>query len=145
MLNLLLFSCRNKEKYLHNDRRLPIYDVCNSGCIYSEAVKILLVGDQSLVCSQQPILNYMFLVNLMSLDDPDDIKSDDCGHWVHNGCKSTCVAVKSQNRKVINVKSLGKLISPDENSSVYCLVRTYYAHDPHDDFKRILYHIFGEL
>ena len=24
----------------------------------------------------------MFLVNLPSLDDPDDNKSDDCGHWV---------------------------------------------------------------
>ena len=144
------FSCRNKDdrKYLHNDLSLPIYDIRNTGCTYTEAVKILLDGDQSLVCSQQPILvdnNYMFLVNLSSLHDPDDIKSDDCGHWIHNGRKSTYVAVKSQNGNVIDVKSTAKPIPPDENSTIYCLVRTYYIHDPCDDFKRIFYHIFSEL
>ena len=149
MFILLVFFCRNKDrKYLHDDQNLPIYDIRSSGCTYSEAVKILLNGEQSLVCSKQPVLvddNYIFLVNLTSLDDPDDIKSDDCGHWVHNGHKSIYVAVKSQNGEVINVKSIVKPIPPDENSTVYCLVRTYYIHDPHDDFKRIFYHIFGKL
>ena len=150
MLILLVFFCRNKDvrKYLHDDESLPIYDIRNSGCTYSEAVKILLDGDHSIACSKQPILvenNYMFLVNLTSLNDPDDIKSDDCGHWVHNGRKSTYVAVKSQNGKVSNVKSIVKPMPPDENGTVYCLVRTYYIHDPHGDFKRVFYHIFGKL
>ena len=73
---------------MHNDPNLPIYDICKNGCTYSEAVKILLNGDKSLVCHQQPILvenNYMFLVNLPSLDDTDDIKSDDCRNRVHIG------------------------------------------------------------
>jgi len=77
-----------ERKYLHDDKCVPIYDVRNTGCTYSEAVRVLLDGDASLICTKQPILvenNYMFLVNLNSLDDPDDIKSDDCGHWIHNG------------------------------------------------------------
>ena len=149
--HLPIFS-RNKddEKYLHNEKSLPIYDVRNSGLTYSEAVRILLDGDKNLVCHHQPILvetNYLFLVNLQlaSLDDPDDIKSDDCGHWVHNGRKSTYVAVMSHNKKVVNVKSVVKPVPPDENSTIHCLACTYDVHDPHDDFKRIFYHIFGEL
>jgi len=86
----------------------------------------------------------MFLVNLSSLDDPEDIKSDDCGHWVHKARKSTDVAVKSQNGKVAEVKRIEQLIPPDKNSVVYTFVRTYYAHDPYNYFKRIFYHIFGE-
>ena len=133
---------------MHGDRNLPIYDVRNSGLTYSEAIRILLDGDKSLVCHRQPIIvenNCLFLVNLPSLDDPDDIKSDDCGHWVHNGRKSTCVAVTFQNKKIVDVKSVAKPIPPDENSVIHCLVRTYYIHDPHSDFKRIFYHIYGML
>ena len=89
--------------------------------------------------------NYMFLVDLNSLNDPDDIKSDDCGHWIHNGGKSINAAVKFQNEKVVDVQSIGKSATPDENRRLYSLVRTYYNHDPHKDFKRILYHIFGEF
>ena len=135
------------KKYLHNDPNLPIYDIRNNGCTYSEAVKILLNGNENLVCHQPPILvenNYMFLVDLSSLDDPEDIKSDDCGHWVHNGRKSIIVAVTSQSGKVTDVKRIEKPMPPDENSTVYTLIRTYYAHDPHQYFKRIFYQIFGK-
>ena len=142
------FRSEVDRKYLNNDKCVPIYDVRNIGCTYSKAVRVLLDGDASLICTKQPILvenNYMFLVDLNLLDDPDDIKSDDCGHWMHNGRKSIHVAVKFQNENVIDVQSIGKSTTPDENSRVYCLVRTYYIHDPHKDFKRILYHIFGEF
>ena len=44
----------------------------------------------------------MFLVDLSSLDDPEDIKSDDCGHWVH----TTIVAVTSQSGEVTDVKRI---------------------------------------
>ena len=147
---VLRIFCRSKgdRKYLNNDKCVPIYDVRKSGCTYSEAVRVLLDGNDSLTCTKQPILvedNYMFLVDLTSLEDPDDIKCDDCGHWVHNGCKSTHVAVKCRNGKVMDVKSIGKSTPLDENSRMYCLFRTYYSHDPHEDFKRIFYHIFGEL
>ena len=84
------------------------------------------------------------MISLKCLEDPDDIKSDDSGHWIHNGRKTTCVSVWHKNGSVFNVKSIPKLINPDENSQVYSLVRTYYVHDPHHDFKRIFYHLFGK-
>ena len=144
----IFYRSKSDRKYLNNDKCVPIYDVRSSGCTYSEAVRVLLDGDSSRTCTKHPILvenNYMFLVDLTSLDVPDDIKSDDCGHWVHNGRKSTHVAVKCRNGKVTDVRFIGKSMPPDENSRAYCLIRTYYSHDPHEDFKRIFYHIFGEL
>ena len=30
-------------------------------------------------------------------------------------------------------------------SKVFTLVRTYYSHNPHVDFKRIFYHYYGEF
>ena len=79
----IFYRSKGDRKYLNNDKCVPIYDVHSSGCTYSEAVRVLLDGDDSLTCTKHPILvenNYMFLVDLTSLDDPDDIKSNDCGH-----------------------------------------------------------------
>ena len=119
-----------------------------SGCTYSEAVRVLLSCEQSLICTKQPLLveeNCIFIISLKYLDDPDDIKSDDNGHWIHNGRKTTYVSVWYKNESIIDIKSIPKLVHPDENSQIYSLVRTYYTHDPHDDFKRIFYHLFGKL
>ena len=84
------------------------------------------------------------MISLKCLENPDDIKSDDSGHWIHNGRKTTYVAVWHKNGSISDIKSIPKLIHPDENSQVYSLVRTYYVHDPHHDFKRIFYHLFGK-
>ena len=121
-----------------------------NGYSYSEAVSILLNPNRNRVCTKHPVSiedNCTFVVDLNSLEHPDDIKSDDCGHWIHKGRKSVKVAVWFQNDKVIRVVSTSstKLNPPDENSKVFTLVRTYYCHDPHDDFKRTFYHIFGEF
>ena len=44
--------------------------------------------------------NCTFVVDFNALEDPDDIKSDDCGHLVHNGRKSTKVAVWLKGNRV---------------------------------------------
>ena len=89
------------SKYLHfRDKLLPIYDVRNNGYTYSEAVRILLSCDKSLICKKQPILveqNCSFVISSKCLEDPDNIKSDDSGHWIHNGRKTTCVSVWHKN------------------------------------------------
>ena len=98
------------------------------------------------ICTQQPVYvqqNYTFVVDLNALEDPD-IKSDDCGHWVHNGRKSTKVAVWLKGNKVVSVKSTSKMTAPDETSKVFTLSRTYHYHDPHGDFKRTFFYLFGK-
>lgn len=142
--------CRIEDEstYLHGDKSLPIYGTFSDGCTYSEAVTILLNPDENRICTNQPIhvdQNCTFVVDLNSLENPDDVKSDDCGHWIHNGRKSTRVAVSIKREKVVSVKCTTKLKPPDENSKCFTLVRIYYYHDPHEDFKRTFYFLFCEL
>jgi len=127
---------------------LPIYGTSSNGCSYSDAVRILLNPNKDRVCTKLPIYieqNCSFVVDLKSLQDPDDLKSDDCGHWIHNGRKSTSVAVWLASGKVVCVKATTKSTALDENSKVFTLLRSYYSHDPHEDFKTTLYHLFGEF
>lgn len=50
------------------------------------------------------ILNRIsFVVDLKSYQDPDDLKGDDYGHWIHSGRKSTRVAVWLASGKVVCV------------------------------------------
>jgi len=111
-------------------------------------VRVLINCNKNLICTKQPILveqNCIFVINLKCLEDPEDIKSDDSGHWIHNGRKTVYVSVQYKNGNITDIKSISKPVPSDENSQVYSLVRTYYTHDPHEDFKRIFYHLFGKL
>jgi len=59
---------------------LPIYGTSSNGCSYSDAVRILLNPNKDRVCTKLPIYieqNCSFVVDLKSLQDPDDLKSDD--------------------------------------------------------------------
>ena len=138
----------SRNEFLHGDKSLPIYDRLHSNYSYGEAISILLKPVNSRCCSKQPVYieeSCTFVVNLNSLEHPEDIKSDDCGHWIHKGRKSTKAVVWLHNSKVIRVESTTNTTPPDENSKVFTLVRTYYSHDPHTDFKRTFYHLFGKL
>ena len=66
-----------------------------------------------------------------------DIKADDCGHWIHNGKKTTKIAVWKHGNVISKVVSTKASNPPDENSQLYTLVRVYYVNDPHGNFKRM--------
>ena len=87
--------------------------------------------------------NSAFVVNLTKLDHVDDIKFDDCGHWIYNGRKTINVVVWKQNHKVMKVVSVNNARTPDENSEICNLVRVYYVNNPHADFKRTYHYLFG--
>ena len=96
MIEFLLFYSVSNPQFLNGDKDLPIYDVRNNGCTYSEAVRTILSCDKSLICTKQPVLieqNCIFVISLKCLENPDDIKSDDSGHWIHNGRKTTYISV----------------------------------------------------
>ena len=112
-------------------------------------MKILFHCPEDKVCSKHPVRvesNATFVVNLSKLDHADDIKADDCGHWIHNGRKTTKVVVWKSNSVVTGVVSTSKSkkTAPDENSEIYSLIRVYYNHDPHSDFKRTFYYLYGK-
>ena len=66
------------------------------------------------------------------------------GHWVHNGMKTTKVAVRKQGIQITKVVSVKTSSPPDENSQLHTLVRVYYVHDPHEDFKRTYNYLVNE-
>lgn len=137
-------SSKKIVHHLHEDRHVPIFSH-KKNFTYSEAV---LSPCLDKVCAKQPIAvkqNAAFLVDLSKLEDVDDINSDDCGHWIHKGTKSTKTAVWKTKDKVLRVVCVDKQTKtpPDENSCLYTLSRVYYPHDPHSDFKRTYYYLDG--
>lgn len=142
-------SIKDEVCFLHGDKSVPIFS-SRTHYNYSEAVEILLSREhKERVCTKHPIAveeNASFLVDLDKLAHVDDIKSDDCGHWKHNGRKTMKVAVWNNKSKITKVVSTSKTIHspPDENSKLYTLSRVYYVNDPHSDFKRTYYYLYGE-
>ena len=57
--------------------------------------------------------NASFLIDISQLSHVDDIKADDCGHWIHNGRKTTKVAVW------ISKGAITKVVSTNKNSDIY--------------------------
>ena len=116
------------SNFLHGDEAVPIYS-SSTHYSYNEAVKILFHYPEDKVCSKHSVRvesNATFVVNLSKLDHADDIKADDCGHWIHNGRKTTKVVVWKSNSVVTRVVSTSKSkkTAPDENSEIYSLIRT---------------------
>ena len=146
-----LIDASNKNtdllRYLHDDKSVPVFS-STTHFSYSEAVEIILSRNKERVCCRHPVLveeNVSFLVDINQLSHVDDIKADDCGHWIHNGRKTTKVAVWTSKGAITKVVSINKNFKnpPDENSKLFMLVRVYYVHDPHSDFKRTYYYLYG--
>ena len=102
------------------------------------------------LCIKHPVRvesNATFIVHLSKLDHADDIKADDCGHWIHNGHKTTKVVVWKSGGKITHALSTSKnrKSTPDENSEMYTLASVYYNRDPHLHFKRTFYYLYGKL
>ena len=132
--------------YHHGDKSIPVYS-STTHYSYSEAVNILLATENDKICTKHPTLvenNLSFVIDLSKLAHIDDIKSDDCGHWVHTGKNTTKVAVWKQGIQITKVVFVKTSSPPDENSQLYTLVRVCYVQDPHEDFTRTYYYLFGE-
>ena len=126
--------------YLRGEKEVPVYST-TTHFSYSEAVSVLLAANEDKICSRHPTMvedNLSFVADLSKLAHVDDIKADDCGHWIHNGKKTTKVVVWKHGSAISKVVHTKASSPPDENSKLYTLVRVYYVNDPHGDFKRIL-------
>lgn len=137
-----------ETKFLHEDREVPIFSSATHYS-YKEAVNIMLNPSMNKICSKHPLrveCNATFLVDLSKLDHADDMKADDCGHWIHNGRKTTKLVVWKNGSSITRVSSTTKSRKspPDENSEIYSLIRIYYNHDPYSDFKRTFYYLYGK-
>ena len=70
-------------------------------------MRVFINCDKSLICTKQPILvelNCIFVISLKCFEDPEDTKSDDSGHWIHNGCKTVYISLQYKNGNITNIK-----------------------------------------
>ncbi len=123
----------NVPKFYNDDPNLPIFMVVNPSRkrLYSveDIVRILLRPDlqsSGLVCHKVPTSicqSVCFIVDLDSLENKDDILSDDLGVWKNNGIDTTRVKVKFSQSKV--VKSVEKCKT---SVGTYSVKRVYRIH-----------------
>lgn len=143
-----LIDASNKNtdflRYLHDYKSVPVFS-STTHFSYSEAVEIILSRNKERVCCRHPVLVEENASFLNQLSHVDDSKADDCGHWIHNRRKTTKVAVWTSKGAITKVVSINKNSKspPDENSKLFMLVRVYYVHNPHSDFKRTYYYLYG--
>ena len=76
--------------YYNEDRRLPIYSNRKDGFLLSEIGNVLVCKNISKdrICCTQPVnvvSNVSFVVDVQSLDDPNDLKADENGVWERKG------------------------------------------------------------
>ena len=110
--------------YLHGEKSVPIF-LSRTHYNYSKAIEILLSECRERVCTIVVEENVSFLVDIDKLAHVDDIKSNDCGHWI----RTMKVTVWSNKNKITKVVSTSKKATspPDENSKLYMLSRVYYV------------------
>ena len=97
-----------------------------------------------MICPEQPlhvIKNVSFVIDMNSLDDPNDLKADENGVWKRMGSPVAYISIyrKEGVDYIYRRSKLGK------TSSHYKVTRTYYKHLDSPDFHRVIVTIHGKL
>ena len=120
-------------------------DYTNQQYKVEELGKLLIVDPilSERMCTKQPVWvckNASFVVDLHSLDDPQDVRADENGVWQRNGSPVAYVSIhnSSGNTRVLKRSKMG------HHSYHFKLTRTYYCHTSSPDFTRIITTVHGK-
>ena len=80
-----------------------------------------------------------FIVDLMKLDDPEDISSDDMGVWRYNGIDTSYIKVARDAEKQVKSVTTCTL----ENPFTYKLKRCYCIHGTDSTLRKITSTFYG--
>ena len=97
-----------------------------------------------MICHEQPLhvnKNVSFVIDMNSLDDPNDLKADENGVWKRMGSPVAYISIyrKEGVDYIYRRSKLGK------TSSRYKVTRTYYKHLDSPDFHQVIVTIHGKL
>ena len=104
---------------------------------------VLKSVDRSQICTRQPTSvcrNSAYVVDLNSLDHPNDIRADDNGIWIRNGFPVAYISVHKESDGSHKIHKRSKL---DKTSHHFKLIRVYYRHADSPDFKKIISTVEG--
>ena len=138
---------RRSCELFNGDSALPVYQWTTPNQQYKveELGKILIVDPilSERMCTKQPVRvckNASFVVDLHSLDNPQDKRADENGVWQRNGSPVAYVSIhnSSGNTRVLKRSKMG------HHSHHFKLTRTYYRHTSSPDFTRIITTVHGK-
>ena len=149
-LECTLYMCLFCRPLNYNqDSKLPVYKwtSCNTHFPLEELARILLtdnVTTKEKVCTKQPVRvhhNTAFVVDVHSLDHPQDICADENGVWIRKGSPVAFVSIhtKDEETKIFKRSSLGN------HPNHFKISRVYYRHASSPDFQRIITTAYGML
>ena len=138
-----------KIEYYEDDPDLPIFERIspNRKQLYSveDIVHILLHPDihsSPVTCKKVPTSiceSVSFIISFNSLDNKDDILSDDLGVWKNNGIDTTCVKVKRSHSS----KEVTYVEKCNSSAAVHSVKRVYRIHGTDNSLKKITAYIYG--
>lgn len=133
--------------YFYRIDGFPLYEVPPEKYSAERIIKILLDPhiDSSLICRGRPLnieSSGTFVIDLDSLEDPDDIKKDNFGVWDHSGShnvKFDCCISGGE----VHI-GRGVLDSESNNWESFSLRRLHSKHPTNNKFRRMLCLITGK-
>jgi len=149
--NLNSYIRFSPPNYYGDDHDLPILErICHTRKrLYSveEIVRILLnpsLKSSKFLCSKVPTSiseGVSFVVDLNSLENADDLSSDDMGVWRNNRVDTAYAEVTMGKSSVHLVK---KCSAKDTKSNTYKVKRVYRVHATDNTLKKITAFIYGK-
>ena len=124
----------------------PVYEV-PWGCYTGEQILKILLNpriNKKKICHSKPsnvTQSATFVVDLESLDHPDDIKKDDFGKWVYSGSHSVSYAAFESDGGLDFERVAGKLCTEVDN--IFQLRRINCKHPTNPQCQRLLAFVTG--
>ena len=138
--------------YYDDDQSLPILEriAPSRRRLYAAEDIAWLLTDPSvktskIVCTKVPTFiqeSVSFIVNLDSLENPDDVLADDLGAWKHNGVDTCHVHISFSRQRVKKVEKCKPGMS---SASSYLVKRVYRIHGTDETLKKLTAYVYGKF
>ena len=142
---------KKAPKYYESDTGLPIFT-----CLSSSKKRIFTVSDlvtcllhprhdKRFFCRKVPTQissNVAFIIDTSSLDNSEDIDSDDMGTWKNNRVDKSYVSVEITTNKV---SSVAKTSGTSMKNGIFLVKRVYQIHGTDNSLRKITTSIYGML
>lgn len=135
--------CRECKPIALYGGKFPVYDDSSEILKPARVFDVILNTPLSseMVCMQKPVgvkNSAIFIVDTTKLKDPNDLKSDDMGGWIHKGKP---VRFYKLQRCTSSGEVFGVNPSSKSAGKAYKLTRIYYHHRGTTEFRKTIFYV----
>ena len=134
--------------FYRGNKSIPVFEWNKPLHTYKvqDVAQTLLCDSKKDVCFCTPTNvehNCTFLVDQSKLKCMADLRADDSGSWKNNGVRCVIIAVNHGGVAIIarDKEAKGYKMNYDQ----YQLTRTYFIHRTSQDFRKVIFTLFGKL